>query len=94
MKEYECDYTWDEVKDSVNRCLRVIYEEEGDLVKDIFNDNLPQAMNKVARQSFIRGRHLYSFYDLRLIKQAFCQLDKVGYIGSKDVINRVPDRLV
>ena len=89
MEPYDCDYTWDEVKEAVNRCLLVIYnKKEGDYVKDIFNDGIPSAMNTVARQVFIYGDYCFSSGDLNLIRDAFKQLDKVGYIGMTFVTDR------
>ena len=86
MKAYNAEYTWQEVKDATNRCLLVVYgRKDGDCVKDIFDDALPLAMNTVARQCFIYGKHIYSFHDLHLIKQAFMQQDRVGYIGTMEV---------
>ena len=89
MKPYDCDYTWDEVKDAVDRCLLVIYNrKEGNSVADIFLNALPLAMNTVARQVFIYGDYCFSSGDLSLIRDAFKQLDKVGYIGAAFVNDR------
>lgn len=86
MEPYDCDYTWDEVKEAVNRCLLVIYNRnEGDCVKEIFDNAIHNAMNTVSRQVFIHGDYSFSSGDLSLIRQAYKQIDKVGYIGMATV---------
>ena len=83
MNSYHCNYTWEDIKEATNNCLRLIYETE-DGVADIFRNGLPQAMDRVAKYVFVNGDSLFNNSDIILIRLAYKQLNKVGFIGHKE----------
>ena len=85
MKPYDCDYTWEEVKAATNRCIIIMgnLTDIKDPVKRLFDNNLPGAMRHVATRYFICGLMDWDIDDIKLIRDAFIQIDKVGYIGKQ-----------
>ena len=76
------DYTWGDVSKSVNNCLKhIVTLNDGDIVKEIYDNRLSQAMNDVSRYCFVYGKMKMNEYDLVLIKKAYLQINEMGYIG-------------
>ncbi len=86
MKDYECDYTWEDVKDATNRCMKLFdngkLADMEDPVKQIHSNALPSGMVSVATHYFVDGLYPFDADDIKLIREAFVQLSEVGYIGK------------
>lgn len=83
-----CDwkYSWNDVKEAVNNCLLKIYRvstnSTENLVKEIFQNGLPRAMDTVAIHQFSNDNVEFDDKDIKIIKYAYKQLNEVGYIGN------------
>ena len=89
MKPYDCNYTWKEVKEAINTLLLLIEPDHaGDIVYDMYDDELPRAIDNIARYTFMFGDDVFVIggveSELKLVKLAYFQLNKVGYIGKKE----------
>lgn len=88
MKPYECDYTWEEVKEAANKILHRIlaFIDCEDIIGDLYRDELPRALDAIAKHVFVYGDEMLMGQEkeLQLVKDALFQANKVGYIGKKE----------
>lgn len=87
MKDSDYNYTWTDVEDAANKLLVFIVNNcEVDIVKVVYDNNLPSAMKDIAKFSFVYGNDEFLDAGLRreleLIRMAYKQIDKVGYVGN------------
>jgi len=79
----DVDYTWLDVSWAVDRCFST--HSNGRIthaVKDVYNNGLPMAIDRLACICFMDGSDQFNQDDLALIKRAYKQLQKEGRIGK------------
>ena len=77
------DVAWIETKNAANRCFWVMKPRLNgyDVVKNIYNDGLPQILKDIAVHAFLYNPLEFG-EDILIVKNALYQLEDKGFIGE------------